>query len=979
MTKLVMTSNDRFELLSEIDFLEAGTRLAAGWGGLVIPDAPKLEALLADGTARLRQPQMKAAANAGGLGDAYATVVAMLDRLEVMAGSDAGQAMLRLLSRVDKFSDDGAGEAGGDPGLVRLPLLSVAQAGGSAPLSFNVGANAAIAFEAGDCWPYRSDSASDAGLDGLLRIAVDGEAEAGADASLPLGYASLTLGADVRRAASLAWYVTPASPSQIFADAVVSAVSQLPLPTRFDALWNAVQTSNLKGVIFAIDGEIAMAADVSLATSGVIGGVGGIGGAVTIKAQIRRASRFQLSARAIGKPGGGVPRPVVVTVTSAKSRQTTLGVDFAVTLHATDLREKTASIVRNGIATWDARLAPIEKFLSPGSFLRDELASLLDASVATITSDSALQAALRAEARRSLGLEPGEAELKAWARDAIIDAVSTEADKVHAGAEAAIDAVVLCIPVGGAAAPGAALLKTEIAKLLRAFDAGLTTAVGDIVAAPGAGLNDMLNRVGVSIDHALGTVDAQLAAVRALLKRFDDLLGKIGTATEKAANFRLQISLSTETVTREWGEFMFCATFSRNTPETRRLFDHLVAGRVDRVADLLRGGSMIAGIVIDETRSFALRGKAWKNETSIGAFVLGFDIASQQILTAEAVVRTTTDGIVVTGKAGATHIDKRPDGTQIVKFSSPYTLALATGSDPLEPLLGLTLDINRFEKHLTEAEVGDLLDSLVEYGLLPALVREQARDLWRRWQPIGGSNSKVPGRIELGFALDSQAVARLYRRAERVNRGLPPPVKLDVARHCLAALMRAGVVSQKDLERGLGLARARVHGEPDTDSAAAHLLYLAEYRGQWDAPRPGESGIVRGAYEKIVRHFGGQRLDGSDSPGKLAPLLDALDAMGDLALASPLPPDNWRETDYLAALTRVSNGFAKWLGGNSKLDKLDDEIRPQLIAFMLLVRSLAKLPVAAPATVLTAPLPAAPIYLVMSRGPNGDEERTVIV
>lgn len=979
MTKLVTISNDLVELLSGIDFLNAINSLAAGWAGLGIDNASSLEALLANGTARLRQPDVGAAADAAGLGSAYATVITVVDRFNELASGDAGQAILRLLSRVDRFSEDIAGAGGSDPGLVRLPLFSVATQGGSAPLSFNVSAKAAIAFEAGDVWPYRSDFASDPGLAGLVRIAVDGEAEAGAGATLPLRYGNIDLGADAKSAAGIAWYVTPTGPSQIFADAVVSAVPRLPLPTRFDALWNAFQTSNLKGAILAIDGEIAMAAEVSLATSGVIAGVGGIGGAVTIKAQIKRASKFQLSARAIGKPGGGVPRPIVITVTSAKSRQSTLGIDFSVTLDATDLREKTAGIVKNVIKEWDSRLKPIEKYLSPGTFLRDELTDLLDSGVDAITGNTGLKAALKTEARRGLGIEPGDADLESWLRDTIIDAVSTEAEKVHAGGIAAIDAVVSRIPVAGVSAAGAALLKTEIGKLLKAFDSGLKTAVGKIVAGPGAGLKAMLTKIGIKIDGVVDTIDEQLAAVRALLKRFDDLLGKIAAATEKAANFRLQISLATETVTRQWSEFMFCATFSQNTPETRKLFDHLVAGHIDRVAELLRGGNNVPGVVIDETKSFALRGKAWKNSTSIGVFVLGFEIGSQQILTAKAVVRTTTDGIVVTGEAGAEQIDKRLDGTQIVKFTSPYVLAVATGSDPLEPVMGLNLDINRFKDELTEAQVSDFLWGLVAFGLMPASVQDKARDLWRRWQPIGGGNSKLPGRIELGFALDSQAVARLYRRSQRVNRNLPQSVRLDIARHCLAALQTVGVVTQKDLDRGLKIARSLVSGEPGQAAEAEQLLYVASYQGIWNAPKPGESGIDLGAFEKIVENFGGQRLDGSRSKGKLVPLLDALEAMGDLALASPLSPDNWREDDYLKATRRVSDGLATWLGGNFNLLKLDDEVRPQLIAFMLLVRSLAQLPVGAPNAVLATPLPEAPLYLVMSRGPKGDEERTVIV
>lgn len=978
MTKLVKFSNDLVELLSGIDFLKAINSLASGWGGLGIADAPSLEAVLASGTARLRQPDVQAAANAAGLGNAHATVITMLDRFHELTSSDPGQTILRLLSRVDRFSEDIAGAGGSDPGLVRLPLFSVATQGGSAPLSFNLGAKAAVAFEAGDLWPYRGDLAGDAGLAGLVRVTVDAEAEAGAAVSLPLQYGSVDLGADAKSAASLAWYVTPASPSQIFADAIVSAVPRLPLPTRFDALWNAIQTSNLKGAILAIDGEIAMAAEVSLATSGVIAGVGGIGGAVTIKATIRRASKFQLSARAVGKPGAA-PRPVVVTVTSAKMRQSTLGVDFSVTLDATDLREKAAGIVQNVIKEWDAKLKPIEKYLSPGTFLRDELAGLLDSGIAAITGNAGLKAALKAEARRGLGLEPGDADLESWLRDTIVDAVSNEADKVHAGGIAAIDAVTSRIPVAGVSAAGAALLKTEIGKLLKAFDAGLKTAVGEVVAGPGAGLKEMLKKIGIRIDGVVDTIDKQLAAVRALLQRFDDLLGKIAAATEKAANFRLQISMATETVTREWSEFMFCATFSRNTPETHKLFDHLVAGHVDRVAQLLQGGNTMAGVIIDETKSFALRGKAWKNSTSIGVFILGFEIGSQRILTAEAVVRTTTDGIVVTGEAGAKQIDTRLDGTQVVKFTSPYALAVATGSDPLEPVMGLALDINRFKDELTEAEVSDFLGSLVAFGLLPAAVQEQARALWRRWQPIGGGNSKLPGRIELGFALDSQAVARLYRRSQRVNRNLPPSVRVEVARLCLTVLMKTGVVSQNDLDLGLGLARALVNGAPDTDAAAEQLLYIADYRGSWDAPGPGQSGLMFGAFEKIIDHFGGKQLDGRRSKGKLGPFLDALDAMGDLALASPLPPDNWREDDYLKATRRVSDGLAPWLGGNFNLLKLDNEVRPQLIAFMLLVRSLAQLPVAAPQTVPSKPLPAAPLYLVMSRGPKGDEDRTVII
>lgn len=977
MSDILGFADNGIAIAAGVDILDAINALSAGWGQMHVDDAASFAEILANGSDRFLKPEVKAAAEAAHLGDAYATVADALAAIRKFTQADAGRAVLRLLSRVDQFRDDSSVNSDSDPGLVRWSPAPINVAASNSRLSFEAGADATLALEAGDLWPYRSDIVGDPGLDGLIRIQIDGNARAGAMASLPLQSARLSGEVAATLKSSIAWYVTPAAPSQIFAEAVAAAVPRLPLPTRFDALWKAVQTSNLKGAILSIDGTIVMKGEIALATDGVIAGIGGVGAAVTVKAEIIRASSFQISARAIGKPGGGAPRPITVSVSSAKSRQSTLGIDFSVKLDATDLREKTAAIVRNVISEWDDRLKPLEKFLSPGTLLRDELATQLNGSIDTMVGNASLKAALQAEARRALGLEPGEAELKTWLNGVIIDAVSSEAGKVQQGASAAIDGVIARIPVAGLQAEAATLLRTELKKLLAAFDDGLKTAVGQIVTGPAASVADLVARFGVNVDQAVDTIDGKLASVRKLLAHFNALLDKIAVATEKAANYRLQILFATETATREWSEFLFAGTFSQDTPATRALFDNLVAGRVDRVADLLQGGNAVPGVSVDKARSFALRGKSWSQSTSFGLFVIGFEISSKQLLTAEAEVRATADGIVVTGKAGAAVIDKRPDGTQIVRLSNPYSLAVGTGSDPREPVIRLMLDINRFENNLKEGELADFLGSLVTHGLLSSWVPSQALAVLRRWQPIGGGNSDVPGRVEVGFALDSAAVARLYRRSERNNRRLSHAADVDIVQKMLDSLLASKAISAKDLAVGLSFALSAIPGEPKT-SNAANLLYMARYDKNWDLPNF-SSGIDQSRFERIIGQFGGIGADGYPVKGRMLPFLDALDALADLALASMGPPDNWQRDDYLKATRHVSEGLAPWLGNNRKLLKLDDTVTPQLIAFMLLVRSLAQLPTGSIQSASANALPTAPLYLVMSRGSKGDEDRTVLV
>ncbi|GAA0296953.1 hypothetical protein GCM10009087_03440 [Sphingomonas oligophenolica] len=997
MASILSIGTKSLDLLEDAELIVAAGKLIAKWPAMPdVNDGRSLIAFLDDGGAKFRAPAIKAAFDAAGLGAAYKTVSDGLGTLLGKVDAAGAKPIARLFDRLDRFQDDSVTNTPSDPGLVSWQPLALSE---NAPVAtgFALGleASAAIEFEAGDQWPYAQDSKDDPSLTNLLRIGARGSLKGTADASMPLPIGSLKLGASASGSTTLAWYFRPANGGELFGLAVAESLPKIPSPVDFDQVWNALaatdatgaRLSDLKGIDLHLDGSVEFAAEVALALGSKIQGVGAVSAGLGVSASVSRASRLQLSMRAIGKGG------FAITLTRGATRSSTFGMDLSVTLDATELAEKVAGIVNQALDSWDKALDPLRPYLSPGTLLRTLLADRLEASIATLTANAGLQAALLGDAQRALGLSADAAGLVDWVSKQITDAVSRNAAAVRKGGDTAIDAIVADLgpTLAGALAHDTAAIRAGIGTLVSAVETKTNTAIKELFNTPGVKLGDLLNRIGVQVSGAVTKLDDATAAVRKLFDLFDEKVALIRAATAKVAAAKLQLSVTAETSLTDKSDYLIAGTFTRNSDETRALFAAILAGKGPRIVDLLMGDTPLQGFTLDKDRSFLTRSSAWQDRTAYSLIVFGFGISGSLLLSARAAVTINArNEISVVAEADAESEAKRADGSQILSFSSPYAWSSASG--PSEPVMTVNIGVDRFEKDLQISELTGFLGTLLpptdpkpadpaaEPPLpWPKFIDQQAIDLATaklgEWGLAAGSNRKVPARVKLGMVLDFAAVKRLMRLSARNNGDLPEATRIEIVHLCLQAFARVSPFWRQELAMGIAVVRPVVPGSQSMSQAEIAYRYAILPRSSELIP----TGTAQTAFQFLIALIGGFGV-GTDfttykpTVGKAFKLIDALAALGDLYEHRPVPIGTWTERDYRKAEQRVADGVGAWLTQSDLLKgvfKLNDTLSREMTAFLLLVATLGEVRPVTGAGGL--------IHIELSNGADGQDNRTIIV
>jgi hypothetical protein len=978
MTSVFTLGTKAIDFLKDVALIKAAAALIEQWPAMpAVNDGRSLVAFLDDGGAKFGNDTIKAAFGAVGLAAEYKLVA---DNLATLLGKvDAFEAkpIARLFDRLDRFQDDDVKNDPSDPGLIRWQPLTLAQ---TAPVATGVtiglDASAAIEFEAGDQWPYASDSASDPTLTNLLRIGATGAIKGSGNAALPFPIGSLKVGASASETATLAYYFLPPNPGEWFGIAVAERITTIPNPIDFGDLWKTLgdraRSGDLKGVDLHLDGAVDFAAEVALAIGRKIKDVGAVSAGLGIKASVSRASHLQVSMRAAG------PDKLAITLSRSLSRSSTSGVDLGVTLDATELSGHVATIVNDALDTWDAALDPIRPWLSPGTLLRDKLSAELAAGVGKLISNATLKDAIVADAQRALGLIPSDAGLAAWIGKQITDAVSRNASVVRDGGTNAVDAVIkdLGPTLADALAKSTTAVKAEIAKLVGGIETSLNTAITGLFNTLGGKIGDLLSQIGVAVDKAVETLNDATAIFRKLFALFDAKVAQIRAITAKAALAKLQLSVTAETTQTSGSEYLIAGIFTANTPATQALFHLILGGKGQAIADLFAAGD-VPGFTLDRARSFLTRSASWKDRTAYSLIIFGFNLGGQTLLSADAKITITgNNDISVTAGSAADNTASTLDGSQLLSFSSPYAWSPAAGGG--EPVMTVNLGIDRFEKNLKASELQAFLGNLQANKLLDQTAIGLATATLKGWGLVDGNDRKVPGRIKLGMTLDLAATKQLIRLSDRVNTDLPEAIKIQIVSACVNAFIKAGKISKDEVQIAGQAVAAAV---PNATGMTAGEVFYRFATLNFDPELTGLNGPAQVARSRIVDLVGGYGADGTPHVGKALRLIDALDALGDLYDARPWPVGTWKEGDYLKAEKRVASGIGAWLiqvNNLAELLTLSDTLSKDMVAFLLLVIQFSGL--RPPVDATTSPPGAGSfLHLEMSNGPDGQEQRTVIV
>ena len=945
--------------------ISAFHKLAEKWPQLdEVNDGRSLIQVLNEGMDVFNSKSVKDAFVSADLEKQYQLVSLNIAKFQGKLDKFGQRQVARLLDRLDRFTDPDRENNNTDPGLVAwVPLNTEVQAGTGAGFVLALNADARIEFEAGDRWPYAQDAESDPTLNSLLRLSVAGSGKADGTGKVPFPPFLLKVDAKAELSAGVAYYVQPKSATQIYGLALAEALASLPNPFEFDVFWKAFQRSDLKAINLYFDGGVRISADVGLALAAPIKDFGGVSASLNVRAIASRASKLQMSLRALA-PAGSAIRPVYFTLSRDTATASEFGVNFDVELDPADFALKVATIVNQALDTIDDRIEPIRPFLTPGKWLKDRAATTLAESVRTLIKDEALEEALIADMRAALGREAASANLVTWIEDTLAGAVEAQAKTVRRGGDAAIDAVMELLKVklmplasGFGTDAAEASVRGEVGKLIDHYKAQLDDVVGERSDKLGDRFIGLLKKAADASGAASAQLDTPVKGVQALFDRYDAIVAKIRTATETAAKATLHISLFAETKRFKESEFLLAGTFYAGGEPSARLFKAMLEGSdraLDTAYDLMKSGGSAGSFDLEEDKSW-LRRRSGRVSKSGGAIVfLGFKIAGSKLLSREADVRiTATNDVEVNARFDITQTRNRLDGTQVVELSAPVVRSGRNSPSTLS----LSLSLDRFEKDLRAEELQDLLDNLELAGLLrkEAIARGVAQ--LESWGMIRGSKVKVPASVRLDLAIDGYAAQRLLRLVSQPKGVLANTEWVAIIQTALYWLDKSGAWTRAQQEKAVMVAAELMKRDHDQfDNASLLLDWLFAQHDQYNTYnnikkvwRNWKDGRDVDNNSELTQLFNLVGVPGEGSEGgRIQRLAYAISELREAVLATPQGldpsvPDGWTKDRYEKAFATAARGFNPWIANSAKLLTLSDDLRPTLVAFIGLLTSLSGL------------------------------------
>ncbi len=887
--------------------------------------------------ARIDDPALVAIFDELGLGGLHAKLKAVGDTF-----SDPGAPWAKLLQPCDAFTESYASEAvggldeGDDPGLVTLHIPSLEATGeakaGPGTLSFGLTAAAGLDCEAGAAWPFRGDTVPP----GLLRIGGSGKVTTNAGFALPFGQ----IGAGEAKAAAsaeamLSYFFRPTDPSMQFAEALVPALSALPVPLDLVDINHAIELSGLEGIVVACDGAVSAGLGATIGESFAIPDVASLTAGLVAELAFRRNARWLLSLRRT--PGG---LRFVLSRDQTREKSWSVGIDLAVDYGALAKRVHDIVLSADGLA--QPVLSQIKPFLSPGSYLTQQASDLLSAAVASITDNDQLRSALSKDLGAVLGrggdvqlatadyLKQRIAELAATEVGALLTDSETWAQTIAAGLATKFPA----LGEAGLTEALAARLKPMLGDVRKRFD-GL---VRRLAADPGqsAALARELRMIGIEVASAATDADALLAGVRDLVERIDAFAQQVLAATGDGVAHKLQARFGWNGKDSNALHYELAGTISAVTEDTAALWRALATGQLEPFQRMLADPALAPpGLTLDPTSSlsrFAGRHRGFALEI----VVLGVSASITSIVEGKAkIVRSAGGDVVVEAEGKAMRDVDGFDEGRGATFISSWDLALLKVEGRTRRSMGVSLAFDHDDKDLQSTEVTGFLAGLARNGLVEQSRVQSAEAIYQGWRVRTQPGKRVAGRIDVRMALPSVAVERMVAlgRLGGVKGSANQAKLVSLAGR---TLMACGVSDEQRLER-------------DAKEARREFEELAGLTDPWrvmyalqdvDLTPPQSSVQTAHRYTAF-----GQLLPRAISfPKLLATMASIYDAIPVGAGAS----GTWTEVDYARAEKDLASLARKWLRLNQKfIFWFKADLHPVMIAFLRLLAAMNR------ATVLT--------------------------
>lgn len=974
--KLLLVSAEFLDLNDEIALLTALGETAAGLkqAGGAVEGFTTAEAFLKAAVKEASSPAVAEAFRRLGLSGSLEELQALLGKVTDAAGELSPQAR-RLLEPLGGFE-------GGDGATVEWSLDGAKQIAGTSgrfDLALDIGAKAALAFEAGCKWPK-----DDAGAKPLLRIGAEGEVKAGAQAKARFLYGALSGGAGGSAGAQLDYYFD-APDDALFGLAAARALKGVVNPFGLTEVWAAFADPDLKleAIVYHLGTGAKVNVEVKFADpKAILAGLpANLDLTVGVAASLDTSYGLTLR-RAAGTPG--------LSAQLSRSRIDERNFEAALKLEVDveAIAGPVADAVGKAVAQWDAALADIKPYLSPGTWLRDQAGKAIADRLETRIKDAALREAVLADAKGALGLgEVGDPAIAKWLSGKVTEAVGKARALIDANTAAVADAALADLekqlPIVAQTplrADVEALVKDSVGKL----EASLADRAKALVAARPAGeLKAILEKAGATVDAAVTTADDALKGLRSLLDHYDGTIRKVAEFAKKAAKERLKIRFFLEE-SRTNGEVVeFGGVFTGAGPDCRRVFEALTRGAFDGLLTVIDRPQDTPGFQLDED-SFLKRYSRFKSTDGLEVVFLDLKLTSTTVIDVNAEVVIDGHGDL---KLDDTATLKKTlltnDCTREVSFTDTHALVLAgearrrglPGVSTLEVAVGAVygdgdLDWSEITQFIAGLDKAHLL--AVQPGKPTVAERAQARfDAW------SGGGGKFAGEISVRFKVDGPQAERLLLLGQRdpATHRLTDAGKRTVIRVAMQALREQERFQAKEFAEGEKLAagafiRRRL---PKTEDEMILLLDQGISRDDLprndDPPRQGAGGnmpVVMSSETSQRRYV--YFLRQCYAVERLHRLIDK---MGEVYLQAPAIPGaagGWSETQYADAQIAIARNSRPWLAvADTVASVFSGEVSWRTIA---LIRALANLSGHA------ADRPGG-VVVSLNRKSGGDQEETV--
>ena len=844
----------------------------------------------------------------------------------------------KLLDPVSTYS--GTGKV--DAGLVAWPLVDGKR-------DFNVakdfklsgGGSATIELEAGD----RPTLAGKAATKPLLRVGVNAGVQASAAGTFPIKFGSVGGSASGSLDVALDYHFDAQPDADLFALAVARRLPDVPNPFDFASCWEAFQSKplGLEAIVYTFKDKAKVGVELAVAAAGNFDDVLVAAKAkITAEASIENVFELTLT----GQLGPAQSRLVWIHLNRGRKSAKELGIGISVGVDFSIPAKRVQDILKGAVAEWDAVLADLTPYLSPGTLLQTKLGDRISKTAKTLIDDEGLRDAIVGDLKTAIGIDPfDKVQLQEWLTGEIEKALNKGAEDlledVGSVRDAALAELARTLPVVGSDAAGTLRekLSAAIDPMIADAQKELIDKLKSLIASDPAGLAAMLKKAGGFAQKAVTELDEVFAPLRAIIRKVNDVLHQVLDTLGDAS----KMSLTAELQQKEqwlWGEEdRIVGTFTAPTGEAAQLFNRLTRGELDKLAELVHQNAVVPGFVLDQTSHI----KKTAKHTTSGTFklvLLGMTGVSEWMTSGEAAVVTDGAGNVqVDTKAMA---QKRFSGggeTREISFVDTHSLRLIRDASTLglgDKSIAVSVSIVDQDTSMAVVELTEFIANLERAALMAPGTGTRAAALFAQWGAADGTSGRISANLAARLRLEKADIEKMLR----VTAATPHRLTDDDRRQILViadrALDQSALREIRELREGI----EEVAGVFELSGIKTEIdFFLRLFDKKIGANRilretsvSGKMEIAPERIKAVIRQQ--QRFQG---------LLNLIEGLGQIYTSDKAALSEKRYSDLQK---QAADGVKSWLQSRA-LFKLGPEIHPVTVAFL---RTLVDLSGASPAT-----------------------------